>query len=53
MRLIIQFVHVVYVRLLKNLESQGLMSAVDFWKINLPSVFCFLTFHTAEVEWSK
>jgi hypothetical protein len=29
------------------------MSAVDFWKINLQSVFSFLTFYTAEVEWSK
>jgi hypothetical protein len=29
------------------------MSAVDFWKINLPSVFLFLTFHTAEEEGSE
>jgi hypothetical protein len=29
------------------------MSAVDFWKINLRSDFSFLTFHTAEVEWSE
>jgi hypothetical protein len=32
------------------LIDQGLLSAVDFWKINTQSVFCFLTFHTAELN---
>jgi hypothetical protein len=29
------------------------MSSVNFWKINLQSVFCFLTFYTVEEEWSE